>query len=90
MDHRFVRQLAIDKMCDRHRNGAMVEIGAMTRQLFKAYGIEHAETILGDKLWAEISAQPEPGYFEPQDASYIVSHAPTTNDQINVYLTRLP
>ena len=28
-------------------------------------------------------------YFEAEDAQYLVAHAPTANDQINVYLTRL-
>lgn len=77
------------------RNGEMVEVGAATRTMFDAHRIDSAQAILGDKVWAEISARTEPGsgaivYFEPEDASYIVSHAPTANDQINIYLTRLP
>ena len=77
------------------RNGEMVEIGAATRTMFETYRIERAQAILGDKVWADISARTEPGggsivYFEPADASYIVSHAPTANDEINIYLTRLP
>ncbi|MCH7651366.1 MAG: hypothetical protein IIA63_09450, partial [Nitrospinae bacterium] len=77
------------------RDGKIVELGAATRELFDQYQVDTAQKILGEKLWAEIVVKEGPGnsgtiFFEAEGASYIVSHAPTSDDQINVYLTRLP
>jgi len=77
------------------RDGKIVELGAATRKLFDRYQIDTAQKILGEKVWAEIIGKNGPGnsgtvFFEAEGASYIVSHAPTNDDQINVYLTRLP
>ena len=77
------------------RDGKIVELGAATQQLFDQYEVDSAQKILGEKIWAEIVAKEGPGnsgtvFFKAEGASYIVSHAPTNDDQINVYLTRLP
>jgi hypothetical protein len=76
-------------------NGRIVEVGAATRALFEQYEIDSAQTILGDDLWREIVSKRTPAcgrniYFGPEGASYALSHAPTNNEEINIYLTRLP
>lgn len=76
-------------------NGKIVEIGEATRRLFELYEVDNAQTILGDEIWQEIRSQPSSAcgrkiYFEPEGATYALSHAPTSNDEINIYLTRLP
>jgi|TARA_B100000315_G_scaffold245252_1_gene270930 hypothetical protein len=77
------------------RDGRIVELGEATRELFSTYEVATAQQILGDKIWAEIVIKDGPGnsgtvFFEAEGASYIVSHAPSNDDLINVYLTRLP
>ena len=77
------------------RDGKIVELGATTRELFETYQVATAQQILGEKIWAEIIVKDGPGnsgtvFFKAEGASYIVSHAPTDDGQINVYLTRLP
>ncbi|MDA0230949.1 MAG: hypothetical protein O3B21_12275 [Proteobacteria bacterium] len=77
------------------RDGKIVELGAATRELFEIYDVVMAQQILGEKIWSEIIVMDGPGnsgmvFFAAEGASYIVSHAPTNDDQINVYLTRLP
>jgi hypothetical protein len=77
-------------------NAARVKImREATRELFSTYEVATAQQILGDKIWAEIVIKDGPGnsgtvFFEAEGASYIVSHAPSNDDLINVYLTRLP
>ncbi len=76
-------------------NGRIVEIGAATRALFDQYEIDSAQAILGEEIWRDIvskrvSACGRKIFFEPEGASYALSHAPTNNDEINIYLTRLP
>ena len=75
-------------------SGRIVETGATTRALFEAYGVARAQDILGEETWAEIQSKSVPGcghkiFFEAEGAAYAVSHAPTENKAINVYLTRL-
>ena len=77
------------------KSGRLVEVGAITQKLFDRYEIDCAQKILGEGVWAEIiSGKPTERrieiYFEAEDARYLVVHAATANDQINVYLTRLP
>jgi hypothetical protein len=77
------------------KDGRIVELGAATRELFETHQVVTAQQILGERIWAEIVVKEGPGnsgtvFFEAEGASYIVSHAPTNDDQINVYLTRLP
>ena len=76
------------------RDGRLVEAGARTQEMFERYGIDCAQKILGEETWAQILAkQPEEGkaliFFEAEDVEYLVSHAPTANGEINLYLTRL-
>lgn len=76
-------------------SGELVELGATTRQMFERYGVDRAQRILGEEVWGRIIANgPIEGtakiYFEAENAEYLVAHAPTRDEQINVYLTRLP
>jgi len=76
-------------------SGRIVELGAATRTLFERYDIDSAQAILGEEIWQDIvtkqvSACGRKIFFEPEGASYVLSHAPTNNEEINVYLTRLP
>lgn len=74
--------------------GEFVEVGTATRAFFETYGIKSAQQILGEEIWADIQSKSAPGcgrqiFFEAEGAAYAVSHAPTENKAINVYLTRL-
>ena len=76
------------------KNGQFVEVGANTQRLFEKYQVDCAQKILGEEIWAQILSKKQPDanltvYFEAEDAEYLVTHAPTANDEINVYLTRL-
>ncbi len=76
------------------KDGQLVEVGAATQALFDRYHVDCAQKILGEAVWAQIvSNEPADGhtsvFFEAEDAEYLVAHAPTTNDEINVYLTRI-
>jgi hypothetical protein len=76
------------------RDGQLVEVGATTQVLFDKYQVDSAQKILGEEIWDQIvSVQPSKGstkvFFEAEHAEYLVSHAPTDDDLINVYLTRL-
>ena len=77
------------------RSGELVELGATTRQLFERHGIDCAQRILGEEVWNRIAANPPAEgtakiFFAAENAEYLVAHAPTRDEQINVYLTRLP
>ena len=77
------------------RDGSLVEVGAATRELFRKHNIRTAQMILGDSNWSEIAAARAPGgglatFFDAEARRYVVSYAPTTHDQVNVYMTRLP
>ena len=77
------------------RSGQLVELGASNKRLFEKYNVDCAQQILGDETWARIAANddavtPTKIYFEAEDAEYLVTYVPTENEQINVYLTRLP
>ncbi len=77
------------------RSGEIVEVGASTKVFFETYKVDSAQKILGEKMWADIASKAGPGggatvYFEAEGVSYIVSHAPTADDEVNIYLTRLP
>lgn len=78
-----------------NRDGALVEVGARTQKMFDMYGIDRAQQILGQENWDSIIAAPHANngttvFFEAEGADYLVTHAPTANDEINFYLTRLP
>ena len=73
----------------------MVEVGAATQEFFDKHQIDCAQKILGQETWAEIVAgeRAEIGttvYFAADDVKFLVAHAPTENEQINIYLGRLP
>ena len=75
-------------------DGRLVEVGANTQRMFDKYQIDCAQKILGEQVWADIvSDKPADGqlsvYFEAEDTEYLVTHAPTDDGEINVYLTRL-
>lgn len=77
------------------RSGRLVEVGATTREFFAKHRIDCAQKILGHETWAEIVAgeRAEIGttvYFAAEDANFLVAHAPTENNEINIYLSRLP
>lgn len=77
------------------RAGSLVEVGATTREFFRKYNIDSAQKLLGTANWSRISGVREAGggeiaSFEPEKARYVVSYAPTANDQLNIYMTRLP
>ena len=76
-------------------DGSLVELGARTREFFEKYNIDSAQKILGLEAWEKVKADRSGQNhltvsFDPEGAEYLVRHTPTTNDQINVYLTRLP
>lgn len=75
-------------------DGRLVVVGATTREMFARYGIGRAQEILGEALWQEIRAKGEPGggavvVFGTEAIRYTVSHAPTADGHVNVYLARL-
>lgn len=77
------------------RSGRLVEVGAATRDFFARHRIDCAQKILGHETWAEIVAgeRAETGttiYFAAEDVNFLVAHAPTENNEINVYLSILP
>jgi hypothetical protein len=74
--------------------GRLVEVGATTRAMFERYGIDTAQKILGEELWARIVSSEANGsgarvFFAEEGAEYVVSYARTANDEINVYLSRM-
>ena len=76
-------------------SGQLVEIGANTRTLFERHEIDSAQKILGSEVWRRIvSGEADEVettvYFAPEDTNYVVSHARTHDNQINIYLARLP
>ncbi|HSF96022.1 MAG TPA: hypothetical protein VLA52_13435 [Thermohalobaculum sp.] len=76
------------------RDGALVEVGENTQRFFARYRIDCAQRILGDEAWEKICSDQLSGerivvHFEAEGEKYLVTHAPTLNDQINIYMTRL-
>ena len=77
------------------RSGRLVKAGAATWRYPNRYGVERAQQILGDELWARIVSKETMDdrltvYFEPDQAAYVVAHAPADDEHINIYLARLP
>jgi len=77
------------------RDGKMVEVGAETQRMFERHGIETAQCILGDAVWDKVQAdhQGDNRYtvrFDKENTDYLVTYTPTNEDQINIYMTRLP
>ncbi len=86
---------APDPMFRAERSGRLVEAGAATWRYLNRYGVERAQQILGDELWARIVSKETMDdrptvYFEPDQAAYVVAHAPADDEHINIYLARLP
>jgi hypothetical protein len=74
--------------------GRLIEAGATTRVFFEKYGVDRAQKILGDDLWTQINrnwsdAGSHKVYFAAEGVEYIVNHVPTSNGEINIYLTRV-
>jgi hypothetical protein len=77
-----------------NRDGALIEVGESTRQFFARYQIDCAQRILGEEAWLKITSDQGSDerlvvHFEAEGERYLVAHAPTRNDQINIYMTRL-
>lgn len=77
-----------------NRNGDLVETGALTGEWFVKHKISNASAILGEAVWSDIRHDRglDPGTtvrFDPEGIRYVVAYAPTADDQINIYLTRL-
>jgi hypothetical protein len=77
-----------------NKQGRLVEAGATTRSFFDKYGIDSAQKILGEEVWSQIvlngmGARNFKIFFEAEGAEYIVTHVPTANEEINIYLTRV-
>ena len=76
-------------------SGRIAEAGSDTRHFLDKYGVDYAQKILGEELWARIAANQRMAdrptvFFEPHQAAYVVAHAPSGNDEFNIYLARLP
>ena len=76
------------------KDGQLVEVGANTQKFFARFQIDRAQQLLGDDVWAKITSNEGTEekivvYFEAEGENYLVAHAPTRNDEINIYMTRL-
>ncbi|USG61838.1 hypothetical protein NBZ79_02475 [Sneathiella marina] len=76
------------------RDGKFVEVGAVTSRFFSSYNIETAYDLIGRENWQKIANKGQNADrfeidFKPEGARYLVAHAHTNADQINVYLTRI-
>jgi len=76
------------------KDGQLVEAGAATQKFFARFQIDRAQQLLGDDVWAKITSGEETAerivvFFEAEGETYIVAHAPTRNDEINIYMTRI-
>lgn len=75
-------------------DGRLVEVGANTQKFFTKFDIDRAQQLLGDDVWARIVSEDGPTekivvFFEAEGEKYLVAHAPTRDDEINVYMTRI-
>jgi len=85
----------LDPVFRADKNGALVELGANTKTFFETHHIDDAQGILGAELWADIAAKDGPGdgitvHFAENNTNYLVSHVPTEDNLINIYLSRIP
>ena len=76
------------------KDGSLVEVGRSTQLFFEEFGIDRAQTLLGEDVWLDIiSGQGGDRRivveFEQDGERYVVAHTPTNNDEINIYMTRL-
>lgn len=77
------------------RSGRLIEVGAKTQAMFEKYQIKSAQNILGHEIWEKVLDGDLPHEnikitFESEGADYLIAYAPTHNDHINIYLTRMP
>lgn len=76
------------------KDGNFVEVGAVTSRFFSSYNIKTASDLVGKENWQKIANKGSNAdrfeiEFRPEGARYLVAHAHTNSDQINVYLTRI-
>ncbi len=77
------------------RLGTLIEVGAETQKFFDLYGVKSALDIIGGAIWSDIVSD-ESGSrrfeitFEAEGNRYVSAHSHSANENINVYLTRLP
>ncbi|MEH6524568.1 MAG: hypothetical protein V7723_00735 [Sneathiella sp.] len=76
------------------KDGKFVEVGAVTSRFFRSYNITTAHDLVGKENWQKITNKEANADrfeidFKPEGARYLVAHAHTNSDQINVYLTRI-
>ena len=76
------------------KDGQLVEVGESTRKFFEKFNIESAQQIVGEEVWQHIISNDKSDeritvVFEAEGEKYLVAHAPTRNEQINIYMTRL-
>ena len=63
--------------------------------MFEKHGIETAQQILGDAVWARILKDRDEGpssrvFFEAEGTNYLVTHSLSNcGTDVNVYMTRL-
>ena len=77
-----------------NRDGQLVEVGDNTRKFFEKFQIDSAQQIIGEDAWQKIISNDNFGEriivaFEAEGEKYLVAYAPTRNEQINIYMTRL-
>lgn len=76
------------------KDGSLVEVGGSTQLFFEEFGIDRAQTLLGEDVWLDIISGRGGDRriiveFEQEGERYVVAHTPTKNDEINIYMTRL-
>lgn len=77
------------------RDGSLVEVAAATLALFARHQVEGAPSILGAAVRSGIVAGSVPRsgqvvWFDAMGRHYVVSRAPTANDEVNVDMTPPP
>lgn len=76
------------------RLGRFLEVGAETQKFFDSFGATSAPDILGAAVWSDIISDTD-GHgrfeviFDAEGARYVSAHSHTSNNNINVYLTRI-
>jgi len=76
------------------KDGRFVEVGANTQKFFSRFKVDSAQGILGEDIWARIISGEELGNnfvidFYAEGNKYVVVHALTRDEEINVYMTRI-
>jgi len=76
------------------KDGQLVEVGENTRKFFEKFEIDRAQKIIGEEAWQDIISNDNSDKritveFAAEGEKYLVTHAPTMHEQINIYMTRL-